>query len=102
MVPFQTAAERDAYPTARLGQSLNRSDLEREIPGLGSQWSTGLLFEQDGQIDNRRQLMRALERACVSLGVQFMEGAEVHGLGGIPRDSCVESICAALKGSNSN
>ena len=80
VVPFQTAAERDAYPTARLGQSLNRSDLEREIPGLGSQWNTGLLFEQDGQIDNRRQLMRALERACVSLGVQFMEGAEVHGL----------------------
>ncbi|QNI74805.1 glycine oxidase [Synechococcus sp. NOUM97013] len=80
VVPFQTAAERDAYPTAQLGQSLNRRDLEREIPGLGPEWSTGLLFEQDGQIDNRRQLMRALERACVSLGVQFMEGAEVHGL----------------------
>ena len=47
----------------RLGQSLNRSDLEREIPGLGSQWSIFPL-EQDGQIDNRRQLMRALERAC--------------------------------------
>ena len=30
--------------------------------------------------DNRRQLMRALERACVSLGVQFMEGAEVLDL----------------------
>ena len=42
------------------------------------------------------------ERACVSLGVQFMEGAEVHGLEGIPRDSCVESICAAPKGSSSN
>ncbi|MFZ9621910.1 MAG: FAD-dependent oxidoreductase, partial [Prochlorococcaceae cyanobacterium] len=37
----------------------------------------GLLFRQDGQIDNRRQLMRALERACVELGVRFQEGVEV-------------------------
>ena len=80
VVPFRTAAERDAYPTASLGQTLGRTALEREIPGLGPAWSTGLLFEQDGQIDNRRQLMRALERACVSLGVQFMEGAEVLDL----------------------
>ena len=76
VVPFRTATERDAYPTASLGQTLDRSGLEREIPGLGPEWTTGLLFEQDGQIDNRRQLMRALERACVSLGVRFMEGAE--------------------------
>ena len=80
VVPFRTATERDAYPTSNLGQTLDRSGLEREIPGLGPEWSTGLLFEQDGQIDNRRQLMRALERACVSLGVQFMEGAEVLDL----------------------
>ena len=77
VVPFRTAAERDAYPTASLGQPLDRIGLEQEIPGLGPEWTTGLLFEQDGQIDNRRRLMRALERACVSLGVQFMEGAEV-------------------------
>ena len=80
VVPFRTATERDAYPTASLGQTLDRKGLEREIPGLGPAWSTGLLFEQDGQIDNRRQLMRALERACVSLGVHFMEGAEVLDL----------------------
>ena len=80
VVPFRTATERDAYPTASLGQTLDRTGLEREIPGLGPEWSTGLLFEQDGQIDNRRQLMRALERACVSMGVQFMEGAEVLDL----------------------
>ena len=36
-----------------------------------------MLFRQDGQIDNRRQLMRALERACVELGVRFQEGVEV-------------------------
>ncbi len=80
VVPFLTATERDAYPTGSLGQILDRNGLQREIPGLGPEWSTGLLFEQDGQIDNRRQLMRALERACVSLGVQFMEGAEVLDL----------------------
>ena len=71
----------------------------------------GLLFEQDGQIDNRRQLMRALERACVSLGVQFMEGAEVLILSVIPRNtsagvhlrsvkehqqlSCRQAMCSA-------
>ena len=80
VVPFRTTIERDAYPTASLGQILDRTGLEREISGLGPEWTTGLLFEQDGQIDNRRQLMRALERACVSLGVQFMEGAEVIDL----------------------
>ena len=80
VVPFADARERDAYPTAALGQSLNRSQLEQEIPNLGKNWTTGLLFEQDGQIDNRRRLMRALERACVSLGVLFLEGAEVSHL----------------------
>lgn len=80
VVPFQTDAERAAYPTAALGQTLNRTQLEQEIPELGNTWRVGLLFEQDGQIDNRRRLMRALERACVSLGVQFLEGAEVQAL----------------------
>ena len=77
VVPFQNASARDQYPTAPLGQPLNRAALERELPGISADWNTGLLFEQDGQIDNRRQLMRALERACTSLGVQFMEGSEV-------------------------
>ena len=63
-----------------MGKALNRIQLEQEIPELGSTWQVGLLFEQDGQIDNRRRLMRALERACVSLGVQFLEGAEVQTL----------------------
>jgi glycine oxidase len=80
VVPFRTTAERDAYPTARFGQALDRAALEREIPGIAPDWQAGLLFEQDGQIDNRRQLMRALERACVGLGVTFQEGAEVLAL----------------------
>ncbi len=80
VVPFSSAAERDAYPTAAFGEALDRRGLEREIPGIGATWRAGLLFAQDGQIDNRRRLMRALERACVGLGVAFQEGAEVLAL----------------------
>ena len=77
VVPFASAAERDVYPTAAWGEALDRPALERELPGIGPGWQAGLLFRQDGQIDNRRQLMRALERACVELGVRFQEGVEV-------------------------
>ncbi|MEB3254485.1 MAG: glycine oxidase ThiO [Synechococcus sp.] len=80
VVPFRSDAERDRYPTARFGVALNREQLEQELPGIGPSWTTALLFQQDGQIDNRRQLMRALERACVSLGVTFLEGSEVQEL----------------------
>jgi len=47
---------------------------------MNSLWKHGLLFEQDGQIDNRRRLMRALERACSLHGVEFQEGSEVEDL----------------------
>ena len=77
VVPFASAAERDVYPTAPWGEALDRQALERESPGIGPGWQAGLLFRQDGQIDNRRQLMRALERACVERGVRFQEGVEV-------------------------
>ena len=80
VVPFRSEAERQAYPTAAWGEPLQRQDLEREIPGIGPLWQLGLLFRQDGQIDNRRRLMRALERACVARGVGFQEGAEVLSL----------------------
>jgi len=80
VVPFPTAADRDSFATAAFGEPLDRYGLERELPGLAPAWTAGLLFRQDGQIDNRRQLMRALERACSRLGVGFLEGAEVEGL----------------------
>ena len=80
VVPFLTPAERDRYPTAAWGMNLDRPGLEREVPGIGADWQAGLLFAQDGQIDNRRQLMRALERACARLGVEFQEGSEVQDL----------------------
>jgi glycine oxidase len=77
VVPFRSAAERDAYATAPWGEALDRAGLERQVPGIGPDWRAGLLFSQDGQIDNRRRLMRALERACAGLGVRFQEGGEV-------------------------
>jgi len=80
VVPFATAEARDAYPTAAWGETLDRAGLERQVDGIGPAWRAGLLFPQDGQIDNRRQLMRALERACVQRGVAFEEGCEVQGL----------------------
>lgn len=80
VVPFRSDKERDLYPTAAFGEPLDREQLEQELPGLAPEWSAGLLFSQDGQIDNRRQLMRALESACVDRGVQFQEGVEVQEL----------------------
>ncbi len=80
VVPFQDAEERDRHPTAALGEALNRQRLEQLLPGIAPAWQAGLLFEQDGQIDNRRQLMRALESACVDRGVNFQEGVEVLNL----------------------
>ncbi len=80
VVPFTNVAERDAFPTASCGVELDRAALEEEVSGLGPDWQAGLLFPQDGQIDNRRCLMRALETACVHRGVAFEEGTEVEAL----------------------
>ncbi len=77
VVPFANANERDLFPTAPYGQPLNHEELGNEVPGIAPHWKAGLLFNQDGQIDNRRRLMRALEKACVELGVHFQEGVEV-------------------------
>ncbi|MEB3259486.1 MAG: FAD-dependent oxidoreductase [Cyanobacteriota bacterium] len=77
VVPFVSAGDQAAFPTAAFGEALDRQALEREVPGIDPRWSDGLLFRQDGQIDNRRCLMRALEAACVQRGVAFEEGSEV-------------------------
>ena len=77
VVPFERLKDCDSYPTYEFGEKLNRNELIQEVPGLSEKWKLGLLFRQDGQIDNRRLLMRALEKACVELGVHFQEGVEV-------------------------
>ena len=80
IVPFKNSLSRDSYPTLEYGIPLNKEELEREIPGIAAEWTSGILFNQDGQIDNRRLLMRALEKACFELGVKFEEGVEVLDL----------------------
>ncbi len=77
ILPFANIEELNAHPTASFGEILNRADLENEVSGIDKKWTVGLLFSQDGQIDNRRRLMRALEKACTELGVKFQEGIEV-------------------------
>ena len=77
IVPFENQKDFETYPTYEFGEKLKRTELLKEVPGLSEKWILGLLFKQDGQIDNRRLLMRALEKACVELGVHFQEGVEV-------------------------
>ncbi len=80
VVPFKNKEDLEEFPTYEYGKYLNHKDLQTEINGMNSIWKHGLLFEQDGQIDNRRKLMRALERACSLNGVEFQEGSEVEDL----------------------
>jgi glycine oxidase len=80
VVPFANVNERDGFPTAPFGEALGRQGLEQEIPGIGPSWRAGLLFRQDGQIDSRRCLMRALQAACIRRGVTLQEGSEVREL----------------------
>ena len=77
LVPFKNYEDLQKFPTIKFGKYLNQIDLNSELPGLNNIWKHGLLFEQDGQIDNRRRLMRALEKACTAHGVEFQEGANV-------------------------
>tara|TARA_Y100001968_G_C19405626_1_gene743472 strand:+ start:478 stop:1578 length:1101 start_codon:yes stop_codon:yes gene_type:complete len=77
VVPFENEEDLYNHPAQKLGKKLNKVELRSEINGISEHWNYGLLFNQDGQIDNRRRLMRALEKACVELGVHFQEGVEV-------------------------
>ena len=80
VVPFKNIKELRKFPNYKYGIYLNQNSLNKEINGINSYWKHGLLFEQDGQIDNRRRLMRALERACSLHGVKFQEGSDVKEL----------------------
>ena len=82
VVPFTSQAQRQAFPTAAMGHPLDRAALEIEAPGISPAFTCGLLFPQEGQLDSRRQLMAALERACRRRGVYFTEGVTVERLWG--------------------
>ena len=80
LVPFRNFKDLINFPTYKYGQYLNKYDLKNEITDINSDWEHALLFNQDGQIDNRRRLMRALEKACTGYGVEFQEGTEIKEL----------------------
>ena len=80
IVPFKNIKDLEKFPTYKFGKYLDQKNLKKEINGINNTWQHGLLFEQDGQIDNRRKLMRALELACSIRGVKFQEGSEVKDL----------------------
>ena len=60
VVPFKNKEDLEEFPTYEYGKYLNHKNLQTEINGMNSIWKHGLLFEQDGQIDNRRRLMLSL------------------------------------------
>ncbi len=80
VVPFKNIKKLKEFPTYKYGKYLDQKKLRKEINGINAKWEHGLLFQQDGQIDNRRRLMRALERACSLHGVKFQEGSHVKEL----------------------
>jgi len=80
VVPFKNKKDLEEFPTYEYGKYLNYKGHKTEINGMNSIWKHDLIFEQDGQIDNRRRIMRALERACDLHGVEFQEGSEVEDL----------------------
>ena len=67
-----------------MGHPLNRAALEIEAPGISPSpaFTCGLLFPQEGQLDSRRQLMAALERAGRRGGVHLRRGSRWSGCGG--------------------
>ncbi len=80
VVPFSSEIERDKHPNNAFAKTLNRTELEKEVPGISRTWGTALLFKEDGQIDNRRQLMRALRKACINRGVNIQEGITITNI----------------------
>lgn len=61
-------------------QWLNRAEMLARQPGLGAEVLGGWWFPQDGQVDNRRGLLRALQGAIAQVGVLWEEGVAVETL----------------------
>ena len=57
---------------------LEADQLITQQPGLTSEVVGGWWFPQDGQVDNRRLLMRSLIHASQQLGIQIRDGVEVQ------------------------
>ncbi len=57
---------------------LDRDEILQQQPGLGDEVVGGWWYPQDGQVDNRRQLMKALRMAAQDLGVEIRENVTVE------------------------
>ncbi len=57
---------------------LNQEAIRKRQPNLGVDVVGGWWYPQDGQVDNRRALMKALRFAIQELGVNWHEGVEVQ------------------------
>ena len=60
-------------------ERLDRSQLKTLEPGVSDKARCGLLFPDDGQVENRK-LVDALAASARSLGVRVVEGVEVTGV----------------------
>lgn len=57
---------------------LEADQLKQHQPGLSSEVVGGWWFPQDGQVDNRRLLMRSLINATQQLDINIIDGVEVQ------------------------
>ncbi len=73
--PFKKSLEEQA-PAEWLGPEAIR----HRQPGLGSDVVGGWWFPRDAQVDNRRQLVTALQAAVKQTGVDWREGVTVTGI----------------------
>lgn len=62
----------------------------QQQPGLGADVVGGWWFPQDGQVDNRRGLIKILQRAAQELGVKIVEGVRVEKLVNSPNQIITE------------
>ncbi len=56
-------------------EQMSRTELERHVPGLADDFSTGVFLPEFGQARNPRHV-KALAAACRQLGVEIIEDAE--------------------------
>ena len=68
---------------------LNEEAIRNHQPNLGADVVGGWWYPQDGQVDNRRVLMKALRVAAKELGINCHEGVEVREILRSPRREVV-------------
>ncbi|MGB3691825.1 MAG: glycine oxidase ThiO [Spirulinaceae cyanobacterium] len=70
-------------------QWLNQEAISQHQPNLGADVVGGWWYPQNGQVDNRRALMKVLRVAAQELGINWHEGVEVKEILNSPRKEVV-------------